>query len=205
MYHCGVAPRFKRQFFFGCLYSGGAGVQPSCWPLFGGSIVSGGQVLRGLAGGAGEFGHVSIDPDGPLCRCGNRGCLELGASYGQPLRLLSRAHGRDLTIADAVALAQAGDAGALRIIDDMAEVAGRGLAIIASVLNPPLVLVSGPLVAAGRLLFDPLAASFDKHSLLKVRELTEPQRTRFLPARLNDKDVVLGAVGLVLRHHGRLG
>jgi predicted NBD/HSP70 family sugar kinase/DNA-binding MarR family transcriptional regulator len=170
----------------------------------GGSIVSGGQVMRGLAGGAGEFGHVAIGPDGPLCRCGNRGCLELGASYNPPLRELSRAHGRELTITGALALAQAGDAGARRIIDEIAEIAGRGLAIIASVLNPPLVLVSGPLVAAGPLLFDPLTASFDRHSLLKARELTAAQRTRFLPARLNEKGEVLGAVGLVLRHHGRL-
>lgn len=171
----------------------------------GGSIVSGGQVLRGLAGGGGEFGHVSIDPDGPLCRCGNRGCLEVQARYEQPLRLLAQAHGRDLTVAEAVAMALAGDAGARRVIGDIGEVAGRGLAIIASVLNPPLVLVSGPLVTAGPLLFGPLTASFEKHSLLKSCELPEGQRTRFLPARLLDNDVVVGAVGLVLRHHGRLG
>lgn len=170
----------------------------------GGSIVSGGQVLRGLAGGAGEFGHVSVDPDGALCRCGNRGCLELGASYVRPLQQLSRAHGRALTIGQAVVLAQGGDAGARRIIAEIADVAGRGLAIIAAVLNPPLVLVSGPLVAAGPLLFDPLTAAFDAHSLLRTRELPAAQRTRFAPARLIDNDVVLGAVGLVLRHHGRL-
>jgi predicted NBD/HSP70 family sugar kinase len=169
----------------------------------GGSIVSGGQVLRGLAGGAGEFGHVSIHPDGPLCRCGNRGCLETQASYAQPLRLLGQAHGRELGIAEAVALAQAGDVGARRVIGDIGEVAGRGLAVIASVLNPPLVLVSGPLVAAGPVLFDPLTAAFEKHALLKGRQLPEAQRTRFRPARIVDKDVVLGAVGLVLRHHGQ--
>ncbi len=51
----------------------------------GGAIVVGGKVLRGIAGGAGEFGHVVIDPHGPLCRCGNRGCLEVYASFRDSL------------------------------------------------------------------------------------------------------------------------
>ncbi len=52
---------------------------------------SGGRVLRGIAGGAGEFGHVVIDPNGPPCRCGNHGCLEVYASAREPLAEAERA------------------------------------------------------------------------------------------------------------------
>ena len=68
----------------------GAAVGYSDFVLFkidrgvGGAIVSGGRVITGIAGGGGEFGHIVIDPNGELCRCGNRGCLELYASMRSP-------------------------------------------------------------------------------------------------------------------------
>jgi predicted NBD/HSP70 family sugar kinase len=74
----------------------------------GGAIVSGGKVLRGIAGGAGEFGHVVIDPTGPLCRCGNRGCIEVYASFREPLAEAEKHFGRSLRITDVVTHALAG-------------------------------------------------------------------------------------------------
>src|SRR3990170_3516517 len=71
----------------------------------GGAIVSRGHVLTGIAGGAGEFGHISIDPTGPLCRCGNRGCLELYASFREPMAHAQRRFGRPMGIEEVVALA----------------------------------------------------------------------------------------------------
>jgi len=66
----------------------------------GGAIVNRGRVITGIAGAAGEFGHMSIDPDGPLCRCGNRGCLEIYASFRQPLVYASQRFGRAMTSMD---------------------------------------------------------------------------------------------------------
>jgi predicted NBD/HSP70 family sugar kinase len=170
----------------------------------GGAIMIDRRIVKGLAGGGGEFGHVSLDPHGPLCRCGNRGCLEVMAGLAGPLRDLSRIHRADVALADAVDLALSGDVGAARMIADTAELAGRGLSIIGNILNPPLILVSGILAKSGPILMDPLRAAFEKHSLLKPRELTPGERTRILPGALLANDVVLGAVGLVLRHHGHI-
>ena len=171
----------------------------------GGSFVVNGHIVRGIAGGTGEFGHVSLDPEGELCRCGNRGCLELKAGFRAPLNEVSRAQGRDLTIEEVVELALEGDACAMRMIGDVAEVAGRGLAMIGTVLNPPLILVCGALAQSGPVLMEPLRAAFEKHTLLKSRDLPSEQRTRIITGALLRNDVVLGAIGLVLRHHGRAG
>ena len=170
----------------------------------GGSIVVKGQVRSGVAGGAGEFGHISIDPEGELCRCGNRGCLELKLGFAAALSDLSRVHGQRVTMDQAVDLALAGDVGAARLISDQGELAGLALAMIGNVLNPPMFLISTALVRSGPILMDPLCAAFEKHSLLKTHELDEALRTRIVPGALFANDVVLGAVGLVLRHHGRI-
>jgi predicted NBD/HSP70 family sugar kinase len=171
----------------------------------GSAIMVDGRIVTGLAGGGGEVGHISLDPEGELCRCGNRGCLELRASFGWALLELSRLHGRPISIDAAVAMALHGDAGAIRLISDAAEVAGRGVAILGNILNPPLILISGALAKSGAILLDPLRTSFEKHALLKSRELKPEDRTRIIPGALLANDVVLGAVGLVLRHHGRIG
>lgn len=170
----------------------------------GGAIVQRGRVVTGIAGGGGEFGHVSLDPDGELCRCGNRGCLEITASFNRPLNLLERVHGRRITIDDAVRLAEQGDVGARRLIADTAEVAGRGLGMVGSILNPPLVIIGGRLALAGDILMAPLVAAYEKHTLIKARDVPEALRTRITIGKFTENDALLGAVGLVLRHHGRL-
>lgn len=170
----------------------------------GGAIVSGGRVMTGIAGGAGEFGHLSIDPDGELCRCGNRGCLELSASFNRPLEQLSRLHGRRMTMDDAILLAEQGDVGARRLIEDTAAIAGRGLGLLGTILNPPLIIVAGRMALAGDILLAPLVAAYEKHTLIKAREVAERLRTRITIGKFTENDKLLGAVGLVLRHHGRL-
>lgn len=171
----------------------------------GGAIVIDGKVVTGIAGSAGEFGHICIDPEGDLCRCGNRGCLELKASFQTPLRELERTRGHPVSVDDAIRLALAGDVGAARMITDAAEVAGRGLAMIGTVINPPLILIGGALAQAGALVLEPLRASYEKYTLLKSRDLPPESRTRIDFGGLLKNDVVLGAIGLVLRHHGRAG
>jgi predicted NBD/HSP70 family sugar kinase len=170
----------------------------------GGAIVNRGRVMTGVAGGAGEFGHMTIDPSGPLCRCGNRGCLELTASFVEPLRRASKRFGRAMSMDDVMALARGGDTGCRRLIEDTAETAGRGLAMLGTIINPGLVVIGGRMALAGEMLLGPLKAAFEKHTLIKSGDVAEGAGTRIVPGRFTENDGCLGAVGLVLRHHGRL-
>jgi predicted NBD/HSP70 family sugar kinase len=164
----------------------------------GGAIVSNGAIVNGIAGGGGEFGHVSINPEGELCRCGNRGCLELYASFVKPLEQLSRVHKRPMTMDDAIALAETGDAGALRMINDVGEYGGRGLAMVGTMLNPPLIIVGGRMALAGDLLLVPMRNTFQRHTLIKHMDTNSAARTEIRIGKFTDKDSLLGAVGLVL-------
>jgi predicted NBD/HSP70 family sugar kinase len=170
----------------------------------GGAIVSHGRVLTGVAGGGGEFGHMTIDPAGDLCRCGNRGCLELTASLNPALEIAARLLGRAISIEQLVAMAIAGDVGCSRLIADTAEIAGRGLGMIGAILNPGLIIVGGRGALAGPLLIDPLTASYERHTLIKRQDVLESQRVRIVVGRFTQNDSLMGAVALVLRRHGRL-
>jgi predicted NBD/HSP70 family sugar kinase len=170
----------------------------------GGAIVSGGRVLRGIAGGAGEFGHVVLDPNGPLCRCGNRGCVEAYASFRDSLVEAERHFGRSLRLADVVDLALGGDDTCRRLIEKTGEAGGHGLGIIGSIFNPTLIVVSGRLAGAGDILMKPLQRSFERFALVKHGDVPDTARTVLRPSRFADNGACMGAVGLVLRHHGRL-
>ena len=170
----------------------------------GGAIVSHGRVLSGAAGGAGEFGHMTLDPSGDLCRCGNRGCLELSASFGPALAAAARHFGAPIDIEELIARARAGHAGCARLIEDTALAAGRGLGMIGAALNPALVLIGGRATLAGEMLLAPLRQSYDRHTLIKFRDAPEGGRTRIEAARFGAQGPLMGAVALVLRRHGRL-
>jgi predicted NBD/HSP70 family sugar kinase len=170
----------------------------------GGAVVSHGRVVTGIAGAGGEFGHMSIDPKGELCRCGNRGCLELKAGFNTALELASRLHARTLTIDEMIGLARAGDTRCKRSITDIAAMAGRGLSIIGAILNPGLVVVGGRGALAGPLLIEPLTAAYERHALIKRDDVPEPQRMRIVTSQFPEDGSLMGAVALVLRQHGRL-
>ncbi len=170
----------------------------------GGAIVANGRILTGAAGTAGEFGHIVHDPQGPLCRCGNRGCLELYCGGAAITDLAEKRSGRPTSLADVVKGALAGDIGYRRLIEDAGEVAGRGLAMVGTILNPPLFVISGGLAAAGETLMAALKASYERYTLTKRHSTSEGFEPRFVTGRFLDNDNTMGAVGLVLRHHGRL-
>ncbi len=161
----------------------------------GGAIVNNGAVITGVSGGAGEFGHVSINPEGELCRCGNRGCLELYASFVKPIEQLSRVHRKPITIESAIALAETGDAGAIRMIADVAEYGGRGLAMVGTIINPPLFIIGGRLAMSGELLLSPMRKAFERHSLIKPQDGAP---TSIVVGKFTENDSLLGAVALVL-------
>jgi len=110
----------------------------------GGGIISGGRVLHGHVGMAGEIGHVTVVPDGNPCGCGNRGCLEKHAS-ATAISGMAKVIGlgADLTSEQVYKLAVAGDEKAKRIFEAMGRYLGVALATLVNIFNFPLYLLSG--------------------------------------------------------------
>ncbi len=101
-------------------------------------IISNGQLIRGLNGMAGEFGHVPLDLNGPQCGCGACGCWEVFASNWAALRYYheSNATANGLTFRHLLSLAESGDSLALKALDRMAQEIGRGMRMIVAALSP---------------------------------------------------------------------
>jgi len=119
----------------------------------GGAFAIDGRVHLGHDGTAGEIGHQTIDPDGPWCGCGNRGCLESYARADQIAAACGTA-----TAEDAVRAAQAGDGRALAGLADVGRYLGIGLANMIAVISPDRIVLGGGIAAAGELLFAPIRA-----------------------------------------------
>ncbi len=119
----------------------------------GGMIAIDGQVHQGHDGTAGEIGHQTIDPDGPWCGCGNRGCLEAYARADQIAAAAGTA-----TVEEAVARATAGDAQAADGIAQAARYLGIGIANAITLVSPDRVVIGGGVAAAGDLLLEPIRA-----------------------------------------------
>ena len=110
-------------------------------------ILMGGRLLRGMNGMAGEFGHVPLEPNGPLCGCGSRGCWEVFGSNQAALRYYAEAGSTadGLSFTDLLDLADGGDANAVQAIDRMAQYLGRGMRMIVAGLAPERIIVVGDL------------------------------------------------------------
>ena len=145
----------------------------------GAGLILGGRLHRGTGGVAGELGHILVAPEGAVCRCGNRGCLETAASTGALLEMLRRSHG-ELTVAEMLRLARDGDLGCRRVIADAGRVVGSAVAVVLNLLNPQLLVVGGDLAEAGDLLLDGVRSSV---------------RLAALPAAADAAGVVAGVLG----------
>jgi glucokinase len=141
----------------------------------GGAIVAGRSLFRGGHGFAAEIGHVVVEPGGPLCGCGNRGCWEQVASgravgrlgreavAAEPASLLVELANGDpamITGPLVTAAAQQGDATALWVLDAVGRRLGEGIAGLVNVLDPDVVVVGGGVVAAGELWLGPAREVF---------------------------------------------
>ena len=125
----------------------------------GAGLVLNGRFYGGLTGGVGELGHITVVPDGPLCGCGRRGCLEMMAGDVALVRAVSEAVDRgEPTVLDAstpitleaiVSAADEGDALARECLAESGRWLGIGLATIANLLNPELIVLAGEGVEAG--------------------------------------------------------
>lgn len=164
----------------------GAGVGCDDMVLFtigtgvGGGCVVDDVLLHGGFGIGGELGHITLDPRGPRCGCGNRGCLEVFASGNALVRnardlvtsaspmgeaLRSRCDGDPdaLSGSDITALAEEGDPASVELLEEIGTHLGHGIASVCAVLDPRLVIIGGGVSAAGDLLLEPARASFARH------------------------------------------
>lgn len=107
----------------------------------GAGLVMDGKLYRGVTGIAGEIGHVRFEDNGPICRCGNRGCLEKAFGGSRLVELLQPAYTEKLTVELLLELAQEGDIRVNRILDDAGRAVGRVLADLCNHLNPALIVV----------------------------------------------------------------
>ncbi len=122
-------------------------------------MVLNGQLYRGGCGGGGEFGHITVAPDGPQCDCGKRGCLEAFVSDPALLKRMWAAIGQSLTMEEAVTLARQGDATAHGIFSAAGRTLGTAIADLINIFNPPLLVVGGEGARALDLMLEPLQES----------------------------------------------
>jgi glucokinase-like ROK family protein len=163
----------------------------------GAGLVISGQIYRGPGGTAGEIGHITLDESGPVCRCGNRGCLETFAAARYVLPLLHSAHGADLTIERMVQLARDGDPGCRRVIADVGRHIGSGVANLCNLINPSRMVLGGHLAEAGELVLGPIRESVARYAIPSAA-----RQLAVMPGALGGRAEVLGALALVLSEMG---
>ena len=175
----------------------------------GGGIVVDGKLVRGALGAAGELGHMVIDLDGPRCQgnCPSRGCLEAlasGTALGRDALAAAREHpesglgralaaGRPVGGALCTELAHDGDPVAVEVIRGIGRFLGVGLASLANIFNPSVVVVGGGVIAAGELLLAPAREELVARALSPSRETAQ-----VVPARFGAESGMLGAATLAL-------
>ena len=176
----------------------------------GGGLILGGKLYHGAGGVAGEIGHVTILPNGPPCNCGNRGCLESLAS-GTSIARVARervAHGTPTLMADlakgdpkritaklVAEAAKQGDAEAQHILSEAMNYLGIGMANLANLFNPQLIVIGGGLTNVGDPLFEPVRRAIGRHAFVAAA-----QAVRVVRAELGNDAGVMGAVALALAH-----
>ncbi len=168
-----------------------------------GGIVVDGTLLRGSSGLAGELGHLPIEPDGPICICGGRGCLELyasGRALGEAAQRLHNGHGElgsaPFTVSNLVAAADAGNPAAVRALDAAANALARAIRPTIAVVDPDAVLIAGTVGHAASAHLIP-ALERELAALHPLPIVHRPPDVRV--AALGPKAAAIGVADLVLR------
>lgn len=170
----------------------------------GGGLVSDGRVVRGANGFAGEIGHMVVDPGGPVCPCGRRGCWERYAS-GSGLGRLAREAAQAGRLSEVVSLAggdpesvrgehvtqaaMAGDEDARAVLEELGWWLALGLANLANILDTGSFVIGGGLVRAVQLVLDPLRTAFDE----MMEERHQRPEVRIVLAMLGERAGAIGA------------
>lgn len=155
----------------------------------GAGLIIGGEVFRGSAGTAGEIGHLTIDELGPVCRCGNRGCLETYVGSRAILESLSRTHG-SLNLKDVIARTLHGDAACRRVLEDAGRYLGLAVANLVNIINPEVVVIGGQLAAVSDVLLNPMRAALDRCAI--------PSAAASVELRVGNLDVKADVIGALV-------
>ncbi len=171
-------------------------------------IITNGQLVQGINGAAGEFGHVSIEQNGLLCKCGNRGCWEMYASNTAAIDNYVRAtkgtrgkhktetaESEKPTFEDILFLAEQGDAKASEALDKMGEALGIGLAMLITGMSPELIVIIGEITRAWDKIEPALKKIIDRH--LPATQ----NKTRIIPAEDILQPRLRGSASLILQKH----
>lgn len=171
----------------------------------GGGLVIDGKLYRGATGSAGEVGHIPFEPNGPICKCGSRGCIEryLGApslslqareevKMGKSALIMRLVNGRlnDITPAVLATAAQKGDQLAKKLWEDAGERLGIVLAGLINLLNPEMIVLAGGVSRAGDLLLKPI-----KETIKERAFVTPANACKVVISKYNQQ---LGVVGAAL-------
>ena len=178
-----------------CLVTLGTGV--------GGGIIIDGKILTGAKGSGGEIGHLHLVDDEPeTCGCGNHGCFEMYASATGAVRLAKRLlastdedsvlRNKDFECRDIFDAAKNGDKLAVKAAEQYGYYLGKGIAAVASVVNPEIIVLGGGVSKAGDMLFDLLKPSFEKYVFPGCKD------AKFALAKLGNDAGVYGAAKLVI-------
>lgn len=168
----------------------------------GGGVIADGRVLRGRLGMAGHVGHMTIAPDGDVCSCGNRGCWEAyasGTAFTRRARLRAVAAATCLGVGnneiDARAVfeaARAGDALALALVTEEADLLGIGIANLLHLYSPEIVILGGGMANGFDMLHPGIAARVEASAMPSFRDVP------VVKAELGDNSGLIGAAALVL-------
>ncbi|ACL70354.1 ROK family protein [Halothermothrix orenii] len=174
----------------------------------GGGIIINKKIFHGINDGAGEVGHMVIEPGGPVCGCGNRGCFEAVASgtainkmgreavKENKATLLMELSGGDPEKIDGSLIARAarqGDEVARKIWDKAGYYLGIGLANLLNIFNPEMIILGGGVMNAGDLIMEPMKKSLKDHALESAFNSVEIRQ-----AELGNDTGVIGAVAVAM-------
>ncbi|MEK7787040.1 MAG: ROK family protein, partial [Chloroflexota bacterium] len=156
----------------------------------GGGWVLGGQIYRGADSMAGEIGHLAVDPNGPVCVCGKRGCVEAIGSGTNIGRAMNERRGESGWTAEKVNReAEAGDPSAVEVMETAARALGIGIGYAITLMNPQKVIVGGGVANAGQVYWRTLRATAAGYVLPQMR-------VEIVPAALGSDSPLWGAVAL---------
>ena len=166
----------------------------------GAGLIHDGRLFRGVAGTAGEIGHMTVAEDGPVCRCGNRGCLELyagGEAISPPCR---RASPTSRPSTASSTWPSRAIRRCKRVIADSGRHIGVAIASLVNLLGPDRVVVGGELSRAGEILLDPLRTAVSRSAVQAAHEAVE-----IVGGELGPDAEVLGGLLLVITEPWRFG
>ncbi len=167
----------------------------------GAGLLIGGRIYRGSTGSAGEIGHLTMDNNGPLCTCGNRGCLEafsgghaIAKRAQEAMKLgqrtqISQIPSNDITAKDVVSAARRGDLVAQQIMEEAGEHLGVAIAGLVNIFNPDIIVVGGGVAQIGDLFLEPIRKAVAQRSLPAAAD-----NVRITAALLRRRSSSLGAV-----------